>query len=94
MAGYVPPEFKDFDHRHAITADVLRQLADQYPAVARDATDTNTPVGFAIAAAASAAGGGGLVENPARPGTFIVTNPTAIQENPDRPGTFLIGGAP
>lgn len=34
-------------------------------------------------------GGGGLVEDPARPGTFITSG--GIAENPSRPGTFLIG---
>lgn len=88
MAGYVPPEFKDFDPRHAITADVLRQLADQYPAVARDATDTTTPVGSAIAQAAAAAGGGmGVRDN--GDGTLTLINDAAYTDNGD--GTLTIG---
>lgn len=89
---YTPPVFKDFDPAHSVTSEKLTELGRQYEAVAEDASDTSTLVGFAIAQAASAAGGGGLMPDPARPGTFIITNPGAISENPARPGTFLIGG--
>ncbi|OZD48660.1 hypothetical protein CH252_19225 [Rhodococcus sp. 06-1477-1B] len=34
-----------------------------------------------------------LAENPARPGTFTITDPTRLTANPARPGTFLIGAA-
>ncbi|MDF2991470.1 MAG: hypothetical protein K0S37_1984 [Microbacterium sp.] len=89
---YTPPVFKDNDPRYPVVDEKLNALGQQYQAVAEDATDTTTPVGFAIAQAASAAGGGGLIEDPTRPGTFIITNPGAISENPERPGTFVIGG--
>ncbi|UYL87866.1 hypothetical protein SEA_MALISHA_35 [Gordonia phage Malisha] len=35
-------------------------------------------------------GGGTLTEDPARPGTFVVSG-GLLTENPSRPGTFLIG---
>ncbi len=94
--GYTPPDFADWDPSKPITADrALIPLGEQYEAVRRDITDPDSPVGAAIVdAVAAGGGGGGLIPDPDRPGTFIITNPGAISENPDRPGTFLIGGTP
>lgn len=89
MAGYTPPEFNDNDPRFPVDEVKLRQLGEQYTAVATDALDPSTPVGAAVRQVAIDVGGGsiGYVDN--HDGTLTLTPGTAWTDNGD--GTITIG---
>lgn len=90
---YDPPVFKDFDPQYPVDEVKLRELGQQYAAVAADIGNPATPVGAAVAAVAGGGGGGGgLVQDPADEGVFIVNNPGAISEDPSDEGVFVING--
>lgn len=88
MAGFEQPEWEDFDPRKPVVAVKLRKLGTQYDQVAADATDTNTPVGFAVASVASAIAGIIRIRDNLD-GTLTITTDESYIDNGD--GTLTIG---